>query len=85
MYPDPRTGDGWGFYIARPGASASECIDWIAEGIRIVLCGLDNTWSECTLLSVPPQARVRISYTFQHERCIREIILTSHDLYLEGM
>jgi len=91
-WPDhlPPVGDTWNFYIARPGASPSECIDWATEGIDIVAYGLDGRWGECRMLSVTPGTRVRISYTFRHQRRTREIVFPSsdppvHTLHLEHM
>jgi len=79
----------WSFYLARPGASASECIDWAAEGIHIErfdhrFCG----WMTCPVLVALPGSRVRILYTFQSERRIRELIFAGSDpsipiLYIE--
>ena len=90
MRPYPQNGEGWNFYIARPGASPRECIDWVAEGINIQTCGLDGKWGKCQLLIVLPHTRVRISYTFRRKRRVHEIIFPSHDSsvpthYLEGM
>jgi len=79
----------WSFYLARPGASASECIDWAAEGIHIER--YDNKlhgWMTCPEAVATPGGRVRILYTFQSERRVREIIFAGSDpsipvLYLD--
>ena len=87
-YPDHRV-PSWNLYIARPGASANECIHWAAEGIDIVAYGPGGKWGECGMLVFPPGARVRISYTFRHERHTQEIVLPETDpisiVHLEGM
>ena len=90
MWPNPRVGDGWYFYIARPGASTHQCIDWASERISIEICGMDGRWLECKLLMVQSHARIRISYTFKRKQCMREIVFpNAHPsvptLYLEGM
>ena len=91
-WPDhlPPVGDTWNFYIARSGASPSESIDWATEGIDIVAYGLDGRWDEYRTLSVTPGTRVRISYTFRHQRRTREIVFPSsdppvHTFHLEHM
>jgi len=65
--------DAWAFYIARPGASESQCIKWASEGIKILACGADGIWSECLALVVAPGARVRFKYRYDHEDCLHEI------------
>jgi hypothetical protein len=83
-------GSTWNFYIARPGASTRECIDWVADGVEIVAYGPDGHWGECRILTVPPGTRVRISYPFQQRRHTREIVFPTSDppvpiIHLEGM
>lgn len=81
----------WNFYIARPGASASECIDWVKEGIKIAVRGPAGQWGECTGLVVTPGTRVRIYYPFRHERRTQEIIFpiisdpSIPTIHLDGM
>jgi len=84
----PLEANDWLFYLARPGASASECINWATEGIDVKLCGRDGEWSACPGLVVAPGARVHIFHTSQNERRIREIVFAGNDpsipaLYLE--
>ena len=48
--PDrPPARNSWSFYIARPGASVNECIDWAAEGIDIEVSG-PGCWSSKILI-----------------------------------
>ena len=81
----------WNFYIARSGATASQCIDWYAEDIRVFACGLDGQWDDCPVLTVTPGTRVRITYPFgSRTRKTREIIFPYRDravptIYLEDM
>ena len=83
-------GDTWNFYIGRPGTSASQCIDWAAEGIKIEACGPSGNWGKCMALMVTPGARVRITYPFGFGQRTREIVFPSNDpsvptIYLEHM
>ena len=68
-------GDSWTFYIGRPGTSASQCIDWTKEGIRIEAYGPNYRWGECRVLIVTPGARVRITYPFGYGKRTHEIVL----------
>jgi hypothetical protein len=63
----------WAFYIARPGASESQCINWEQEGIKIQALGSSGCWGKCTGLVVAPGARVRIAYPHGKEERIHEI------------
>ena len=65
--------DSWNFYIGRPGTSASQCIDWYKEGIRVQLCGPTGKWEESTALLVTSSAHVRITYYFNGSRT-RELV-----------
>ena len=93
-WPDNRLGDAWktwNFYIGRPGTSASQCIDWAAEGINIEACGLDGKWGNCMGLVVTAGARVRIStYPFGHAQRTQEFVFPTKDppvptIYLKHM
>ena len=51
------------FYIARPGASVNECIDWAAEGIDIEVSGPGRRWGKCRML-VQQDTRIRITLSW---------------------
>ena len=89
-YPDPSQMDIWNFYIGRPGTSASQCIDWAKEGIKVEVCGPTGKWGITTALVVPPSTRVRIMYNFKGMRRTHELIFPSNytsvpTTYLEPM
>lgn len=50
------------FYIARPGFSSGQCIDWRAEGIRITTLAYSGKWVECILPRLPGNTVFRVQY-----------------------
>ena len=63
MYPDRSIMDLWNFFIGRPGTSASQCIDWRKEKIKVEVCCPNGKWGGTTGLLVPAGTRVRFTGT----------------------
>lgn len=71
--------DTWSFYIARPGASARDCINWEEENIKIEAQMPNAEWGECKVLIATPGSRVRISYIFKSEMRTCDIVFPEHN------
>jgi hypothetical protein len=89
-YLDLSMMDMWNFYIGRPGTSASQCIDWVKEGIRVQICCPTGEWAGTTALVVTSGALVRITYNFRNGHHTRELVFPQKDpsvstIYLEPM
>ncbi|KAF8142682.1 hypothetical protein K438DRAFT_1994682 [Mycena galopus ATCC 62051] len=52
----------WNFYIANGPDKSLIMTDWETRNITVRVMGHTLTWEPCTLLSVSPSARVRISW-----------------------
>ncbi|KAF8133524.1 hypothetical protein K438DRAFT_1884078 [Mycena galopus ATCC 62051] len=66
----------WNFYIANGPNESSIMTDWETRNITVHVMAHTLTWEPCTLLSVSPSARVRISWPSGRngERLTRELI-----------
>ncbi|KAF8142684.1 hypothetical protein K438DRAFT_1946178 [Mycena galopus ATCC 62051] len=66
----------WNFYIADGPDQSSIMPDWETRNITVLVMGYTLTWEPCTLLSVSPSARVRISWPSGRngERLTEELI-----------